>query len=97
MIPSTSAWFTLPNVTASPPLPLQPVPLPWSALPIYTDDYIGLKKLDKAGKVKLGECQGEHMQIDEACWEDVLDHLGTGKRKSPGTFDGQRGLVFQQP
>ncbi|KNZ57023.1 uncharacterized protein VP01_225g6 [Puccinia sorghi] len=45
-------------------------------------DYIGLKTLDQAGKIHYGTCFGGHMQIDEDCWQSVMDWLGDGPSES---------------
>ncbi|WAQ92512.1 hypothetical protein PtA15_16A420 [Puccinia triticina] len=81
VIPPTSAYFTIPNATES-TLPdiLDPIPIALQDLPIYQEDYIGLKVLDEAGKIHYGTCFGAHMQIDEDCWENVMDWLGDQSR-----------------
>jgi len=83
VIPPTSAYFTLPNVTASTlPDVFDPIPIALQDLPIYKEDYIGLKTLDQAGKIHYGTCFGGHMQIDEDCWQNVMDWLGDGPSES---------------
>ncbi|PLW55132.1 hypothetical protein PCANC_05314 [Puccinia coronata f. sp. avenae] len=94
VIPPTSAYFTLPNVTASTPSDvLDPIPIALQDLPIYQEDYIGLKTLDQAGKIHYGTCFGGHMQIDEHCWENVMDWLGDGSR--PGADVGIPAMEHQ--
>ncbi|KAM0792012.1 hypothetical protein ACM66B_007123 [Microbotryomycetes sp. NB124-2] len=104
VVPPHSAHFTLPSPDASncpaPPSPVDPScylePVPWSKLPLYKHDYIGLKKLDERGKVEIGVCEGEHMQIDDECWDGIISWLGDGTGRSPQAPRGdQRGLVFQ--
>jgi hypothetical protein len=56
-------------------------------------DYIGLKTLDQAGKIHYGTCFGGHMQIDEHCWENVMDWLGDGSR--PGADVGIPAMEHQ--
>lgn len=79
-----TAHFTLPspNATNCPPL-AEPGcyldPVEWKDLPLYRDDYIGLRELDERGGVVKGTCEGEHMQISDACWEGVVGWLGDGK------------------
>lgn len=77
VLPTTSAYFTLPNVTAAKtPDMTNPIPIALQDLPIYKEDYIGLKTLDQAGKIHYGVCFGAHMDINEACWDNVMDWLG---------------------
>ncbi|KAK7464284.1 hypothetical protein VKT23_006451 [Stygiomarasmius scandens] len=44
--------------------------IPMHAQPLYTEDWIGLRTLDKRGAVVFDICQGEHMQLN-GCWEDI--------------------------
>ncbi|ORY59910.1 Alpha/Beta hydrolase protein [Leucosporidium creatinivorum] len=91
VVPPHSSHFTLPSPNATncplPPLPADPLcyatPLPFDSLPLYSHDYIGLRKLDKRGAIIKGVCQGEHMQIDEECWEGVVSWLGEGEGRIP--------------
>ncbi|GAA5873709.1 hypothetical protein JCM8547_002681 [Rhodosporidiobolus lusitaniae] len=91
VIPPHTAHFTLPSLNASncpaPPLPADPLcystPIPWSALPLYKHDYIGLRQLDEAGRVTKGMCEGAHMQIDEECWEGIVRWFGKRGEKGP--------------
>ncbi|BGP21140.1 palmitoyl-protein thioesterase [Rhodotorula toruloides] len=84
VVPPHSSHFTLPSPSASncprPPLPLDlscyPTPLPYSDLPLYAEDYIGLQKLDKRGAVVLDVCEGPHMDIDEECWRKITRWFG---------------------
>ncbi|KWU42591.1 alpha/beta-hydrolase, partial [Rhodotorula sp. JG-1b] len=79
VVPPHSAHFTLPaspNSTTCLP-PCYPPPLPWSHLPLYQQDYLGLRHLHRSGgRVERGVCKGEHMQIGKGCWEAVVRHLG---------------------
>ncbi|EGG10454.1 putative palmitoyl-protein thioesterase precursor [Melampsora larici-populina 98AG31] len=59
--------------------------IPLERLPIYKEDYIGLKELDESGRIAYGICDGSHMQIGEQCWNSVLDWIGTA----------HQGLVIQ--
>ena len=40
--------------------------------PLYTEDWIGLKQLDEAGKIVFDKCIGAHMQVTD-CWEKFVD------------------------
>ncbi|KAH8918060.1 alpha/beta-hydrolase, partial [Atractiella rhizophila] len=68
--PPASSFFTLPDPSA----PFLPLPL--SRLPLYSEDYIGLKQLHDRDSLWFGTCDGFHMQIDEACWNQILSWLG---------------------
>ncbi|POY75349.1 hypothetical protein BMF94_1578 [Rhodotorula taiwanensis] len=81
VIPPHSAHFTLPldptNSTCIPPC--YSTPLPWSSLPLYHQDYVGLRALDESARVRKEVCQGQHMQIGDECWEAVVKHLGSSR------------------
>ncbi|KAM0753272.1 alpha/beta-hydrolase [Meredithblackwellia eburnea MCA 4105] len=95
VVPPQSAHFTLPSPTAkncpTPPSPDDLLcyrdPVPFSELPLYKADYIGLKTLDEAGKVHFGICEGQHMEIKPECWDLVVSWLGEGKGKLPKKAD----------
>ena len=84
--PPQSAHFTLPSPNATNcdkqlPNPTKPCyldPVPYSDLPLYVEDYIGLRKLDEGGRVVRDVCEGTHMEIDRECWESVVSWLGKG-------------------
>ncbi|GAA5990109.1 hypothetical protein JCM11641_007070 [Rhodosporidiobolus odoratus] len=84
VVPPQTAHFTLPHPNATncpiPPLTADPAcyltPLPWTSLPLYTHDYIGLRLLNEAGKVVKGVCEGAHMEIGEECWEGIVRWFG---------------------
>jgi palmitoyl-protein thioesterase len=82
VVPPQSAHFTLPSPLAPPCKPTDPMcylaPVPYSYLPLYSRDYVGLKQIDARGGLRLGVCEGEHMEIDEICWESVVTWLGKG-------------------
>lgn len=51
--------------------------IPMRQQPIYTEDWIGLKELDEAGRIVLGVCDGEHMQLN-GCWKEYVEkYVGT--------------------
>lgn len=58
-------------------------------LPIYKEDWIGLKSLDKAKKIDFLECEGGHMQITEEYLQDLVkkyigDASKGGKQEAAG-------------
>ena len=69
VIPHTSPHFTL-LALDNPKRPLA-----WSDLPLYAEDYVGLRALHKTGRLHRRLCQGQHMQIDDKCWNDVIGWL----------------------
>ncbi|SCV68042.1 BQ2448_163 [Microbotryum intermedium] len=92
VVPPHSAHFTLPSPSAEPcPIPLDPRcyvdPVEWNDLPLYQEDYIGLKELDRKGVVWKGVCEGVHMEIDSKCWGRVVGFLvedGEGEEEGHG-------------
>lgn len=86
VVPKESAWFASekpledtsiePFTSGSEQTPLLSVPhtkdiIPMRLQPLYKEDWIGLRKLDKSGAIDFVACSGEHMQID-GCWEDLV-------------------------
>ncbi|KAJ4912510.1 alpha/beta-Hydrolases superfamily protein [Raphanus sativus] len=66
VIPKESCWFGYyPDGATTPLLPPQQTKL-------YTEDWIGLKTLDAAGKVKFVNVPGEHLQMAH---DDVVKHV----------------------
>lgn len=97
VVPPHSSHFTLPATACpagpgpTPPLPgCYAPPVPLRRLPLYADgDYVGLRALDERGAVRWGVCEGEHMEIDEACWEAVVSWLGAGGGGGKGEGKGR--------
>lgn len=70
-------------------------PLDWDLMPLYRHDFVGLKTLDRDGKVTLDICEGAHMQITDECWERIVStYLGPSATAS--TFTTPPALVLQQ-
>lgn len=99
-----TAHFTLPspNATNCPPLISEPGcyldPVEWKDLPLYKEDYVGLRELDERGGVEKFTCEGEHLQIDDECWEAVVAWLGDGsaaRAHAPSRPEGEGRLVIQ--
>lgn len=66
LIPKETAWFGYyPDGSFKPVLPPQETEL-------YTEDWIGLRTLDEAGKVHFISVQGRHLGISE---EDMQKHI----------------------
>ena len=43
--------------------------------PLYTEDWIGLRKLDKSGRVVLVSCDSEHMVLSPEFWGTPCEAL----------------------
>jgi palmitoyl-protein thioesterase len=69
VIPKETAWF---GYYADADAAAENNVTEMRGLPIYKDDWIGLKGLDKVGKIDFLECEGAHMQIPEEFLEDVV-------------------------
>jgi palmitoyl-protein thioesterase len=54
-----------------PPPPPEAI-IPMREQPLYAEDWIGLRALDEAGKVRLEVCDEPHMHIPPECWEDLV-------------------------
>ncbi|GJJ06301.1 hypothetical protein Clacol_000492 [Clathrus columnatus] len=70
VIPKESSWFgsyTLSDGSDSQNLTI----IPMQQQPLYTEDWIGLKKLDSEGRIKLIACEGGHLHYSE-CWNTVI-------------------------
>uniref|UniRef100_A0A1J3K026 Palmitoyl-protein thioesterase 1 n=1 Tax=Noccaea caerulescens TaxID=107243 RepID=A0A1J3K026_NOCCA len=66
VMPKESSWFGYYPEGASTPL------LPPQQTKLYTEDWIGLKTLDDAGKVKFVSVPGEHLQMAE---DDIVKYV----------------------
>ncbi|KAF8588709.1 alpha/beta-hydrolase [Ramaria rubella] len=80
VVPKESAWFG----SYAPPKEGQdsstPTLVPMRLQPLYSEDWIGLKRLDQAGRVQFKSCDGEHMQLSRDCWEPIVkQYIGNGK------------------
>ncbi|KAK1972466.1 palmitoyl protein thioesterase [Colletotrichum sublineola] len=56
VIPKETSWFEEVNGTES---------LPLRARPIYREDWIGLRELDRKGALRFRQIPGEHMQLSQ--------------------------------
>lgn len=71
VVPKESSWFGSWSI-ADPDEDEEPEMLTMKQQPLYTEDWIGLRSLDEAGKVFLESCPGEHMQLPTECWEWIV-------------------------
>ncbi|KAH6914175.1 palmitoyl-protein thioesterase [Coprinopsis sp. MPI-PUGE-AT-0042] len=77
VVPKESSWFgseAIPDdmqFAVQQPFVGDKAIIPMRLQPLYTEDWIGLRKLDERGDVVLESCQGEHMQLG-GCWERLV-------------------------
>ncbi|KAB5555053.1 Alpha/Beta hydrolase protein [Coniochaeta sp. 2T2.1] len=75
-IPKESAWFEEVNGTETTPL---------RARPIYKEDWIGLKELDRKGGLTFKTTPGEHMQLDDKVLKEAFkEYFGVLKKGKRG-------------
>ncbi|KAI9068364.1 alpha/beta-hydrolase [Trametes sanguinea] len=98
VVPKESAWFG----SYAPPeeeeaergelkgdvWPQEKTIVPMRLQPLYREDWIGLRELDKSGRVVLETCEGEHMQLTDECWRPLV------KRYVGGILDDDQGYRF---
>lgn len=84
VVPKESAWFGSYAPPTSKDHIVAETLIPMKQQPLYLEDWIGLKQLDQAGRVKLESCNGEHMQLPRDCWEPIVKRYvgGGGKQYS---------------
>ncbi|KAJ5367770.1 hypothetical protein N7541_001711 [Penicillium brevicompactum] len=79
-VPKESAWFSEVNATTGEVIALQD-------REIYLADWLGLKKLDEAGRLHFRTTPGQHMHLSEdvlrGAFEDYFSPLGN-ERHAPG-------------
>lgn len=78
VVPKESGWFGS----------FQPVPddyddtppiVPMKEQPLYVEDWIGLRELDKRGAVTQLTCPGPHMHLASECWKPLVQKYVGGK------------------
>lgn len=73
VIPRETAWFEEVNGTEV---------IPLRARKLYTEDWIGLRELDRNGGLKLRTCPGEHMQLsDELLNKTFTEFFGPNNKQ----------------
>ncbi|KAG6497834.1 hypothetical protein ZIOFF_045740 [Zingiber officinale] len=86
LIPRETAWFGYyPDGTFTTVLPPQQTTL-------YTEDWIGLKALDEAGRVKYLTVQGNHLRISR---DDMKKYIVPYLEDGPPIFPKEKLLVSQ--
>ncbi|KAI6353753.1 hypothetical protein MCOR25_008896 [Pyricularia grisea] len=73
VIPRETAWFEEVNGTEV---------IPLRARKLYTEDWIGLRELDRNGGLKLRTCPGDHMQLSDELLNDTFsEFFGPNKKR----------------
>ncbi|TDZ17143.1 Palmitoyl-protein thioesterase 1 [Colletotrichum orbiculare MAFF 240422] len=73
VIPKETAWFEEVNGTES---------LPLRARPIYKEDWIGLRELDRKGGLRFRQIPGDHMQLTEkGLNKTIAEFFGSFKKQ----------------
>ncbi|CAE6486872.1 unnamed protein product [Rhizoctonia solani] len=87
VVPKESGWFgSYKPVNLSEPDAMDDETIvPMRQQPIYKDDRIGLRTLNKAGKIHFKACEGAHMRISDDCWRPlVLKFCGDRRGEKSG-------------
>ena len=56
--------------------------VPMREQPLYKEDWIGLRALDKRGRVVFASCDGEHMHLPTECWKPLVEKYVGSPRHS---------------
>lgn len=89
VVPKESAWWAEVNSTSGEVVPLQKSRL-------YSEDWLGLRTLDKAAKLEFLELPGDHMRFTEGELKKVFEvYFGAGGKV--GQWHSQTALPSQQP
>ena len=76
VIPKRTSWFEEVNGTET---------IPLRERELYKEDWLGLKRLDKAGGLHFRSITAEHMDIPESVLNETMtDYFGPYKRKFGG-------------
>lgn len=93
VVPKESAWFGSYAPTHEDTGDATLIPM--RQQPLYTEDRIGLRTLDKRGGVALKACEGEHMQITKDCWEPLVQEFVGGTDRGIMALHPEDVLVIQ--
>lgn len=94
VIPKESSWFG----SYAPPdnsvglVAEEPVIIPLRQQPLYTEDWIGLKKLDSEDRIKFIACEGGHLHYSECFASVIKEYAGV---LSPSYFPQRDRLIVQ--
>jgi palmitoyl-protein thioesterase len=82
VVPKESAWWAEVNRTSGEITPLQKRPL-------YTEDWLGLRKLDMERRLEFLEIPGEHMRFEDGLLKKVFEvYFGPHGKKGEWKWDG---------
>ncbi|KAH9924873.1 Alpha/Beta hydrolase protein [Fomitopsis serialis] len=98
VVPKESSWFgayAVPNDSATEvgAQPQEKTVVPMRLQPLYIEDWIGLRTLDKRGAVVLETCEGEHMVLTDDCWQPLVRRFVGGETAEPESADLELGWV----
>ncbi|KAJ2904760.1 hypothetical protein MKZ38_007268 [Zalerion maritima] len=79
-IPKETSWFEEVNGTESVPL---------RARKLYTEDWLGLRELDRKGGVKFRKAKGDHMQLDDELLREAFGEFFGPMGKKFAVEDGE--------
>ncbi|KAI9453767.1 alpha/beta-hydrolase [Lactarius psammicola] len=80
VVPKESAWFG--SYAPPPHEDADGAEGMEETLPLYTEDWIGLRKLDERGRVVFASCDSEHMQLPAECWKPLVEKYVGSRRRS---------------
>jgi len=83
VIPKETSWFEEVNGTETTPL---------RARKLYTEDWLGLRELDRKGGLKFRKAPGEHMRISEALLTETFQEFYGPYKK---TFSPDREVMSE--
>lgn len=94
VIPKESSWFgtyaSLDELVD--PVAQEPAIIPLRQQPLYTEDWIGLKKLDLEDRIKFIACEGGHLHYSKYLAAVIKEYVGVFR---PSDFPQRDRLVVQ--
>jgi palmitoyl-protein thioesterase len=72
VIPKESSWFGSYSIPDDNDAVEESSIISMKKQMLYKEDWVGLRKLDDAGKVFLVVCEGAHMQLSDECWRPIV-------------------------
>ena len=87
--PKESSWSLFPGRI------LEKTIIPMRLQPLYREDRIGLRALDKRGDVVLETCEGVHMELVRECWDPIIKKYVGSLVQGQRTIEAQSVLKVQ--
>ena len=83
VVPKESAWFGS-YAPSDETFPEDKTIIPMRMQELYVHDTIGLRRLDREGRVIFRTCDGVHMELAEECWKPLVEEfVGGAVHESP--------------